>query len=267
MGIEAVSEAGQRRGGEVRWNPGEIGDRSGTDRERLAALSRRMERIGPPNEAILESLLAALGEPSEIAPAAHWLTAARLFELGLACLGEYVDACEFTAAGDLLANPRRVDVYVRGESSPRAKRRHRSLAESVEGGRCRADAMGWLRRNACVRVTKPALLPELFVRLRRSGWLAEDYLESGDRRMKRAASAMAFLWASRWDAASLRRRLRVSAPAERRWLESRLCRFDRDRFDAMGRELDRFYRLDGEPANFGRFLRRPPVRGAGVASG
>jgi hypothetical protein len=261
--IEAIPEAGREMGRERRWS--ESANVGGPEREdeRLLALNRRLREIGPLNESILEALLTELGERPDSSPARYWLTAARIFELALECLGDYVDACEFTAAGDLLANPRRVEVHVRGEDAPRAKRRHGSLLEIFpdDGERNRAEAVGWLRRNACVRIIKPALLPELFGRLRRSGWLTGDYLESGDRRMKRAASAMAFLWAGRWNAETFWSRLRGSDPAERRWLESRLCRFDRSRFDAMGIDMERMGR---EPGFFGDFLRKPPVSVSGT---
>lgn len=218
----------------------------------LAVLNRRMTEMVLPNEADLEALQGELEKGVARFPDAWWLTVARLFELALWYLGHAVDAGEFTAAGDLLVNPRRVNVYVRGEPMPRLKPRHQGLVEGVAGGGCRADAIGWLQRETCVRVARPALLPELFGRLRGADRFRSDYLDSGDRRMKHAASVMAFRWAAHGGAG---RMIGEESAGGSRWSGVGRCGFTRDRFDEMGQELSRM--ASGSEFR-SRFLRGTP---------
>lgn len=249
LGIEAVSSAEGRSetGFRLERGGGNALDGSGG----LNGLNRRMETAGPVNEAMLEAFLAELEECGEPSSAGYWLTAARIFERALLCLGDYADAGEFRAAGDLLVNPRRVEVYVRGETMPRVKPRHGGVSAHFGGGACRAEALGWFRRETLVRVSRPPLLPDLFGRLRDSERFRMDYLESGDRRMKRAASAMAFRWVGRFsgpgpDGPSGEV---FSAPRSCRGSAGR-CDFTAERFEAMGRELSRMNRASGVHSRF-----------------
>lgn len=241
MEIGAVSGAERRSvtGFRLERGNGNIRDGNGG----LEGLNRRMETAGPVNEAMLAGFLADLAPFRASSSPVYWLTAARIFERALLCLGDLVDAGEFRAAGDLLVNPRRVEVYVRGETTPRVKPRHRGLSAHFGGGACRAEALDWFQRETLVRVSRPALLPELFGRLRDSERFRGDYLESGDRRMKRAASAMAFRWAGRFagpgpgGAGG-----EAFAAPDSRWRSAGRCGFTAERFEAMGRELSRMDR-------------------------
>jgi hypothetical protein len=211
-----------------------------------------METAGPVNEAMLEEFLAKLDAFPEAPSAVYWLTAARIFERALLCLGDYADAGEFCAAGDLLVNPRRVEVYVRGETAPRLKPRHAGLSAHFGGGACRAETLGWFQRETLVRVARPPLLPDLFGRLRDSERFRMDYLESGDRRMKRAASAMAFRWAGRFAGPCPGGTNGETFSALHfGWGSAGRCGFTAERFEAMGRELSR---MDREAVFRSRFL-------------
>lgn len=64
----------------------------------------------------------------------YWLLMARLAELTLLCAGHYADCGEVTAAGDLLVNPRRADIYMQGVVPSIRKYRHRRLSEQLDPG-------------------------------------------------------------------------------------------------------------------------------------
>jgi hypothetical protein len=127
------------------------------------------------------------------AAACYWLLMARLAELALLCAGYYADCGAVTAAGDLLFNPRRIDVYVRGRHQPIAKDRHRPLSEQLnDGGRPYPDFINWFHHNAITRVMAPALIPDFLTRLTHSGWISEAFLDAYQARMAQVADAMRF---------------------------------------------------------------------------
>jgi len=171
----------------------------------------------------------------------YWLTWARLMELGLICGGNYVDNCEFEAAGDLLVNPRCVHIHLKGVSEPVLKKRHIRLSEQTgfetPGG---LNLAGLLRDCTITEIREKPLLVHLYDALKDSGRIASDYLLSVQFRMKRMADTVGFL--SAWkiqDSAALQTRLQKSDPMLRSFVESNLCRFDRKLFFMIGRDVSK----------------------------
>lgn len=147
--------------------------------------------------AVNETMIAAFREtllglgPS--CSACYWLLMARLAELALLCAGHYADCGEIGAAGDLLVNPRRIDIHVRGADRPVVKDRHRRLSDQFNPQRLPFPAFAaWFRQNAISRVVEPALLPGFQARLEASGWLSAAFLAAFQKRMARVADAMRF---------------------------------------------------------------------------
>ena len=70
------------------------------------------------NEEFLEQKVSELEEVGPINGKFYWLTLARLNELTLLCAGNYADNFEFTAAGDLLVNPRCILVHIKNRIRP-----------------------------------------------------------------------------------------------------------------------------------------------------
>jgi len=140
--------------------------------------------------AAFRELLLGLG-PS--CSACYWLLMARLAELALLCAGHYADCGEIGAAGDLLVNPRRIDIHLRGADRPVAKDRHRGLSEQFNPLGLPFPAFtAWFRQNAISYVVEPALLPDFQARLEASGWLSAPFLSAFRKRMSMIADAMRF---------------------------------------------------------------------------
>ena len=174
----------------------------------------------------------------------YWLTLARITELTLLCAGTYADNAELAAAGDLLVNPRLILIHVRGVTEPFVKKRRGSLADQLRHLVPTADGVAWwLKGNTWVEIKQEPLLPHLYRRLEESDLLAQSYLESVDRRMKRIADVISFLAA--WhlpegcDVGELQRYL----PREEwEFVGKNLCRFSRTLFVGLGEELRRLAR-------------------------
>jgi len=192
-----------------------------------------------PNEARYERWLEEFLGLEVTDPRLFWLTLARLAELVLKQAGDYADHCEFQAAGDLLANPRRIEVFVCGGADPVAKKRHCGLQEQFAPAIGREDPITWLTRNTLSHIREKALLPHLKERLDFSGWMRLEYLAMLDHRMCRVADAIAFLAA--WQIADYRdlsRKMAPAAPEDCAMIEANLCRFDLECFDQMGDDIE-----------------------------
>jgi hypothetical protein len=206
-----------------------------------------------PNEALLERRLGELQALEASNSPLFWLTVARLTELALKLAGDYADVCEFQAAGDLLVNPRRIDVYGRGCPTPIRKHRHGSLIKQFNDAIGNADPIAWLKQHTLLQIRTPALLPQLNRMLASSGVMAVDYVASIDRRMHCVADAIAFLNA--WgisDYADLQRQWAAADAGDRRLVTTHLCRFTLHRFAALGQDIARWLR-DGD--RYSQFLR------------
>jgi len=194
------------------------------------------------NESVIMRRLHAFGELESEDPRICWLTLARINELAIMLAGAYADGCEFQAAGDLLVNPRRIDVYRRGCDRPVPKDRHRALSDQFAGAIGDKNPVEWLRRETFTHIHEAALLPQLRQLLSAAGVMSGDYLERVDRRMRQVADTIAFLRA--WqvqDGLDLSRRLAAAARGDLEILEAHLCRFDRQLFDALGTDIVRIF--------------------------
>ena len=131
------------------------------------------------NEPLLERRLDELEKRWPFRDALYWLSVARINELALYCAGNYADSLEFSAAGDLLVNPRLVLVYTRNKSVPVKKDRHTPLTVQFGAeGTTDPEVRTWLRDNAIVQVKEQPLLHHLYEELKSSGWMAQHYLSS-----------------------------------------------------------------------------------------
>jgi hypothetical protein len=192
----------------------------------------------PLNELELIRLVDELSEIQDCNTAAYGLTIARIMELSLFCAGNYADNCEFEAVGDLLVNPRRVNIYIRGKTNPVRKNRHGAISSQLTGMMGKNDSPDWLKHNTWPIIQKHALLPALYEELNRSGIIASDYLQSTLRRMIQIANTVAFLSAWQIDnATALWKKLDLSSPATRAFLSDNLCRFDLNVFHEIGQDI------------------------------
>ncbi len=172
----------------------------------------------------------------------YWLTYARLFELALLCAGNYADHFEFAAAGDLLVNPRLILIHFKSGCTPVKKDRHRKLTEQFHHV---ADTLPEI-------VEKP-LLAHMHGQMARSGYLSKEYLDFGERRMERIADAIGFLASWHLTAESaFYLQTQGTSPSEKRFIESSLCRFDKEIFFELGRDLRK---LAADPYQKSWFLR------------
>jgi hypothetical protein len=180
----------------------------------------------------------------------YWLLLMRLNELALWCAGNYADGAEFSAAGDLLVNPREVWVAVGDRRQPLRKWRHGRMTDQFGPSELQTAArMGWLKSETHITGSSPPLLPWLNARLEASGRVAPGYLAECNARMRQITETIVFLssWQIR-DAADLSRRLGEVRNGSRAQITAHLCRFNLGLFFEIGASIDR--RL-GAAANSG----------------
>jgi hypothetical protein len=215
--------------------------RPGFREQALAAYNLALDREASDsrlNESFLEQKLVELEAIEVSAPGPYWLTMARLTELTVLCAGMYADSGELQAVGDLLVNPRRILVHVRGKAEPIAKVRHRRLTDQFSHmSSDRYGVIDWLKRETTLEVQKPPLLVELYKTLFDSGFMSVEYMSDLDRRMTQIANTAAFVGTCHFPTdMDFVQYVHASPEAEREFILSNLCGFHRDRFDELGRE-------------------------------
>ncbi len=223
------------------------------------AFNQQLSRdaAGLPNEAFLDQALEMAQDLDVSDPCVFWLTIARIAELAVKLAGDYADSCEFQAAGDLLVNPRRIDIYQRGETAKIQKDRHCALSEQFAAVIGTQHPVTWLKRETHLQIKSEALLPYLKELLESSGHLTAAYCEDLDRRMCRVADTMAFL--SAWqmtDNQALFNRIQRCSPEDRELIMANLCYFDDRYFVEMGLDIEAIS-LHGHHRS--RFLKRLPA--------
>jgi len=213
------------------------------------------------NEGFIESKLRELeqmafdfSENSEI----YWLTYARLFELALLCAGNYADHFEFAAAGDLLVNPRLILIHFKSGCKAVKKDRHRKLTDQFRYvDEKREAAARWLKEETVPEIVEKPLLIHMQEHMKESGYLSEEYLDLVERRMERIADALGFLASWHLTAESaFYLQVQAASPSEKSFIESNLCRFDKEIFFEMGQDL---CNLAVDPYQKSRFLRHPTL--------
>ena len=188
------------------------------------------------NETWLERRIEALEASGLQGANAYWLTTARLTELTLLCAGDYIDGGELQAAGDLLFNPRRILVHVKGRTTPVLKKRHFALGEQFRHmAGPGEDIVQWLKRNTRIEIAMKPVLTHLAEALIESGRLSQAYPESVRLRAIQAAQAINIVSACHVpEGTDFRLHLAACDLEERAFIESCLCRFDNTIYYEMG---------------------------------
>ena len=186
----------------------------------------------------------------------YWLLMARLTEAALLAAGSYADNAEFAAAGDLLVNPRRINVYLNGSRRPIVKNRHGRLSDQFNTADLPYGAfIREFPRQAAIEQTDPPLIPHLISQLEASGFVSAAYLDTCRQRMNRIADTMNFLMT--WGICSfeaLAARRAAGDMATLKFIEQHLCRFDTRRFVQIGEEIRRHIYLDDLSGSILRIL-------------
>ena len=208
----------------------------------LIELNRQLDSVCLPhlvNEAWLADFYIELSKNHHPRGAYFWLLFARMMEAALVCAGHYADNCEYSAAGDLLVNPRCIKVYSKNTMKSKLKDRHRSIPEQFNN----ADIEPELFRKAfCASkyrsIEEDALLPTMADIIHGSGVFSRSFLRSMDERMKKIAHTIGFLLS--WsidDATELHRHQESATPVTQDFINQNLCRFNLKVFEALGTEL------------------------------
>ncbi len=193
------------------------------------------------NEGQIESWLTELETAGAMASPIYWLLLIRLNEVALLCAGNYVDNCKFSAAGDLLVNPREILVHSKDARPPVRKWRHGRLSDQFrKNGHSRRFAIETLKNEYQLEITRPPLLPFLLGSLKASVRVAGAYLAYADRRMLQITDTIGFLTSWQiFEAADLHRRTIDATSETRSFIASHLCRFDNRIFLLAGNAVQR----------------------------
>ena len=208
----------------------------------IQRLNRKIDQLSVPydvDESILDNLIDELDRQGDPDLPEYWLLIARLAEMALLCAGHYADAGEFTAAGDLVVNPRSVLIYQKGHTAPMEKPRHTGMTEALG----LSDAPEAVRRHrllyeSSTRVAKEPILSELVKRMRQSGYCSKEAVDRVQNRIGKVATTIGFLAA--WGLTGpeeLHHRLETASEETRQFVASHLCRFDDTVFQQLGEEL------------------------------
>jgi hypothetical protein len=196
------------------------------------------------NENFIESKIDELGEIQN-SDSIYQLTQARITELTLICAGNYADNFEFSAAGDLLVNPRCIRVNINGVKEPVNKNRHLALTDQFNGvAKTETGIIRWLSKNTHLEISKKPLLPDLYERLKNAGIISAKYLDSVYRRMNKIADVIGFLSAYHLSESQILYKKLNSSNSESDFIESNLCNFNFDLFFDLGREIERLIEND-----------------------
>lgn len=223
-------------------------------RDARSDFNRRLDLLAIPydiNESVIENLLDALDAIAPSPDAVCGLLLARVTELALITAGHYADHCEFSAAGDLLVNPRTIRVGWGDWRRTAVKDRHGRLSDQfLRPGMSHGAFVRDFKENGSLETLQPALLPVLVERLAACGFFSSDYLTAVNARMEKITGAIGFLCAAGITTGrQLYLHLTLAPAAEREFFTAHLCRFDRARFDRLGREVGRWQ--DGTFLNSG----------------
>jgi len=222
----------------------QLGQNNNNDKKSsLVKLNRRVRSARIPhlvNESFIAALHTELTCCHDPASSYFWLLYGRITEAALLCAGHYADNCEYSAAGDLLVNPRRIRVSGQDSSLSELKNRHGSISKQFKPAGMSPEQ--FRKRFSCcmkVRIEQAALLPWMSSALEQSGVFLESYIHTLNQRMKKIADTMAFLSAWSLDnTLELHKRLASATSDSRRFIKRNLCGFKPAEFDALGIELD-----------------------------
>lgn len=192
------------------------------------------------NEKFIESKIDELDEIEPNSGLIYQLTRARITELTLICAGNYADNFEFSAAGDLLTNPRCIRIHIDGIKEPINKKRHLALTDQFNAvAETQPGVIKWLSKNTHLEIIKKPLLPDLYERLKSTGIISVKYLDSVYERMNKIADVIGFLSAYHLSDSQMLYKKLHSPNAESDFIRSNLCNFNFDFFFDLGREIER----------------------------
>ncbi|MFO7666709.1 MAG: hypothetical protein R6V76_08830 [Desulfobacterales bacterium] len=202
------------------------------------------------NEKFIESKIDEIDEFQD-SGFIYQLTQARITELALICAGNYADNFEFTAAGDLLVNPRSIRIHIEGIKKPVNKNRHLALTDQFNSvAKTQTGIINWLSKNTHPEIIKKPLLPDLYERLKSAGIISVQYLDSVYQRMNKIADVIGFLSAYHLpDSQMLYKKLHASN-TESDFISSKLCNFNCDIFFCLGHEILRLIENDNYTSVF-----------------
>jgi hypothetical protein len=188
------------------------------------------------DETTIDQKLAVLERSGNKSTPAYWLLTARLAELAVFMAGYYADSCRFSAAGDLLVNPRKILVQLDGHNVPVVKSRHDNLSSQFNHeNRSKTVFMQWFRKNASLNVVEKPLLPYLYDQLDDSGKIAGNYLRKLRQRMNKISDTIGFMAA--WGCTTpedLFQRLLHGSPKTREFVAANQCNFSTALFRHLG---------------------------------
>ena len=226
-----------------------------SERNPILILNEALDHFNVPydvNEQTIENFLQNLKAFDTTPQPVYWLMMARLFELSLILAGHYADNCEFSAAGDLLVNPRKVLIHRKGYPYPLTKQRHGRLTEQLNKKETsRKIVLFQLKHDVTVEVAKPAILPYLLVQIERSCQIASWYLRDAQDRMKKIADTIGFL--SAWSLSKFEvfhHRLQKMSAKTRHFVADHQCNFDTHYFARIGREIHKLIENPKEHIEF-----------------
>jgi hypothetical protein len=227
----------------------------GFDDNPLFLLNNALDTLRLPhevNETAIEGFLHVLEDSGMDQQPVYWLVMARLFEAAMVCAGHYADNCEFSAAGDLLVNPRSVLIHQKGSPCPLIKQRHRGLSEQLnKDGKPRESFLQWFKNEVSIEIARPAMLQYLFEQMQQSQKIVSFYLKNARERMKKIAETIGFLSAwpvSRFE--DFHQRMQTASPQACHFVTEHLCRFDTRFFERIGREIWKLMNNSGETCEF-----------------
>lgn len=210
------------------------------------------------NEYRIRNLIEVLDHAGDPNQPEYWLMTARLAEAALLCAGHYADSCEFEAVGDLLVNPGKILIYLKGKKQPMQKKRHAKLSDQLYPQHDPGDNfVEWFKKNVILHVCEKPLLSGLYQMMEISGKFTDRYLAGMQLRMKKVADTIGFL--SSWQiktSQDLSERMERASPETKRFVHKNLCDFDRTLFNHLGEEISRFQE---EPLYRSAYLRSAPA--------
>jgi hypothetical protein len=225
------------------------------ERDPLLKLNEKLDRLRLPhdiNEPSIGKFLKILEDSGACSRICYWLVMARIFELALFCAGHYADNGEFSAAGDLLVNPRKVLIHRKGHPHALVKQRHGRISDQLnKSEKPGKNLLQFLKQEVVVEIAKPAILPYLFEQLQQSRKIAAWYLNRAEQRMKKIADTIGFL--SAWCISGfedLHPRMRQAPAKTCSFVGAHLCRFDTHDFKRLGREIRNFIENTGGACEF-----------------
>ena len=211
--------------------------------ESMVKLNHRFDAVLVPhliNETFLSGFHQVLEPFQNLGGPCFWLLYARLTEAALLCAGYYADNCEFTAAGDLLVNPRRIRLHDKSDPChPKTKIRHMALSQQFKPDSIKTETFRkQFSTDMTLAVETPPLLPILAETMQDAGVFREGYLASVTRRMEEIADTLTFLLAWGVDSVQeLEQRRSAASDEMQNFIKANLCCFGRTAFNALGGEL------------------------------